>query len=31
VVRDNLVAVRRGYTEVFELPAEMMAGAELVA
>ena len=31
VVRDNLVAVRRGYTEVFELPAEMMAGAEVIA
>jgi pyruvate-ferredoxin/flavodoxin oxidoreductase len=31
VVQDNLVAVRRGYAEVFELPAEMMAGAELIA
>jgi pyruvate-ferredoxin/flavodoxin oxidoreductase len=29
VVQDNLEAVRRGYTEVFELPVEMMAGAGL--
>ncbi|MBF8279076.1 MAG: Pyruvate flavodoxin/ferredoxin oxidoreductase domain protein [candidate division NC10 bacterium] len=31
VVRDNLVAVKRGYTEVFEVPVEMMAGAGLAA
>jgi pyruvate-ferredoxin/flavodoxin oxidoreductase len=31
VVRDNLVAVRRGYAEVFYLPMEMMAEAELIA
>lgn len=29
VVRDNLEAVRRGYTEVFELPMELMAEAGL--
>lgn len=29
VVRDNLEAVRRGYTEVFDLPVEIMAEAGL--
>lgn len=27
VVRDNMAAVRRGYTEVFEVPVETMVGA----
>jgi pyruvate-ferredoxin/flavodoxin oxidoreductase len=31
VVQDNLAAVKRGYTEVFEVPVEMMAGVGLAA
>jgi pyruvate-ferredoxin/flavodoxin oxidoreductase len=31
VVRDNLLAVKRGYAEVFEVPAEVIAGARVAA
>jgi pyruvate-ferredoxin/flavodoxin oxidoreductase len=31
VVRDNLAAVKRGYAEVFELPAELMIAREAAA